>query len=303
MQVQGAFNMLLRPGLRKDFRDNLKKYESIYPKYLRTSKTTDPEQRATIMTGLSRLIERGDGEGITYAQPVLGPQVVGVDKEFAAGYIVSRRAVEDDLYGKANQGSKWLAHAANMTMEYRAAAFLDDAFTGTTFKGIDNKSLLNTAHTLINSSSTCANKPTTDVALSLTGITSLLDLAQNLKDENGDPIVTQLKKLIIGNSASEYHKALQIFGSDKEPFTADNQDNAIKKRMATPEIIMNPYRTSTKSYFMTDPELNDAHFVTRRAVEMDDTFDFETDAAKFKASCRFLVWFVDWRGWFGANPS
>jgi hypothetical protein len=190
-----------------------------------------------------------------------------------------------------------------MTMEYRAAAFLDDAFTGTTFKGIDNKSLLNTAHTLINSSSTCANKPTTDVALSLTGITSLLDLAQNLKDENGDPIVTQLKKLIIGNSASEYHKALQIFGSDKEPFTADNQDNAIKKRMATPEIIMNPYRTSTKSYFMTDPELNDAHFVTRRAVEMDDTFDFETDAAKFKASCRFLVWFVDWRGWFGANPS
>ncbi len=100
MQVAGNFAPLFRPGLRRDFRDSFQQWEPEYPQYLRTGNTTDPEQRATIMTGLNRLYERGDGEPIIYDDPKLGPIVVGVDKEFAAGFMITRRAVEDDKYGK-----------------------------------------------------------------------------------------------------------------------------------------------------------------------------------------------------------
>lgn len=303
MITQGAFNLLFRPGLRKDFRDTWQQYEPEFTAWLRTGKMDMPEMSATIITGLSRMLERGDGEPVTYEDPKIGPKVMGVDKEFALGFIITRRTVEDDQYGKANQSSKWLANAAKQTQEYRGAGFLDDAFAGSTYKGIDGLALCHTAHTLLNSTSTVANTPSSPVGLSVTGITSLLDLCQLSKDENGDPIKINPDTLVIGNTAGDYHRALQIFMSEKEPFTSDNQDNAIKKRLGSPKIVVSHYKTSLKSYFLIDSKLNDAWFLTRRALEFDDTFDFDTDAAKYKASMRIMTWFVDWRGWFGSNPS
>lgn len=303
MIVQGAFNLLFRPGLRKDFRDNFQMYPVEYSKFLKTGTTKVPEQAASIMTGMSRLVERDDGEPITYEDPKMGPKVMAVDKEFALGFILSRKTVEDDQYGKANQASKWLAHAARMTYEYRAAGLLDDAFTGTDYKGIDGLALCHSAHTLIGSSVTVANTPAAQVEMSVTGVTACLDLFMQMKDENGDPIVMSPNKLVIGNNATDLHKAMQIFNSDKEPFTADNQDNAIKQRFGNISPEVSHYKTSSKSYFFQDDKYVDAHLLVRRAVDFDDTFDFDTDAAKYKTTTRFVVWFVDWRGWVGVNPS
>jgi hypothetical protein len=115
-------------------------------------------------------------------------------------------------------------------------------------------------------------------------------------------LVTQ-RSLSLVTTRATYNRALQIFGSEKEPFTAENQDNAIKKRLGMPEIVMSHYKVNTKSWFLVDETLNDAWFLTRRALEFDDTFDFDTDAAKYKATMRFMIWFVDWRGWYGSNAT
>lgn len=306
MITQGAFNLLFRPGLRADFRDEWDRYEPEYPMYLRTGTMDTPELSATIMTGPSRLLERGDGEPITFEDAVIGPKVMGTDKEFGLGFMISRRTVEDDQYGKANSASKWLAHSARMTSEYRSAALLDDAFTGATFKGIDGLALCHTAHTLIGIDATgvtVANRPTAEVALSITGITACQDLYQLMKDENGDPIKMWPDKLIIGNNAGDVNRAYQIFNSQQEPFTANNQDNAIKHRMGniTPEV--SHFKQSTKSYFFIDSRWNDAWYLTKRPVDFDDDFDFITDAALYKTTTRFMIWFVDWRGWVGVNPT
>lgn len=306
MVVEGAFNALFRPGLRDDFRDSYMEYEPEYNQFLRESTTTLPELRATIIAGLSRMYERYDGEPLTYDTPVQGPVVGAVDKEFALGFMITRKTVEDDQYNKANQSAKWLGHAANMTKEYRSAALLDDAFTGTDFKGYDGLSLINAAHTLINSDATCANTPgsTSQFGVSMTGVTTFFDLAQNIKDNNGDPMKMFPDTILISNSAPDWHRALQIFGTEKEPFTAENQDNAVRKRLPTPKIVVSRYKSaSTRSWFMIDSKLNDCHFVTRRALTFDDSFDFNTDAALYKASMRFIIWFVDWRGWLGSNPT
>lgn len=303
MVTQGAFNLLFRPGLRADFRDEFDRYAPEFPVYLKVETTTMPEQSATIMTGPSRLLERGDGEPITYEDAIIGPKVMGVDKEFALGFMITRRTVEDDQYGKANQASKWLAHAGRMTSEYRAAAFLDDFFTGATFKTIDGLAPGHAAHTLIgNSGLTVANIAATPVGMSITGVTAVQDLFRLMKDENGDPVKMWPDTLVLGNSSADINRAWQIFNSAKEPFTADNQDNAIKSNMKV-NVEVSHFKTSLKSYFFIDSRYNDAHYVTRRAIEFDDDFDFNTDAALYKATTRFLIWIVDWRGWVGVNPS
>lgn len=304
MEVVGPFNILLRPGLRKNFLDKWNEGEVEYSQFLRTDTTSLPEQSATIMSGPSRMYELGDGEAVTYEDAKMGPKVAGVDKEFGLGFSVSKRLMEDDQYGVANQSARWLADAGRKTSEYRSAALLDDAFTGTNFTGIDGLSLINTAHTLIgNTAATVANRPAADVGLSITGITAMLDLFMQIKDENNDPITMFPNKLIIGNNSGDLHRAMQIFGSEKEPFTAENQDNAIRKRLPTPKIVISRYKASLKSYFMVDEKYNDAWYLTRRAMTFEDSHDFGTGAALFKATTRFLIWFVSWRGWVGANPT
>lgn len=301
MIVQGAFNLLFRPGLRKNFLDEFRQFEPQYTQYLMGGTIDGPEIEATIMTGLKRLNEREDGEAIIYEDPVLGPKVAAVDREYAGGFVISRRTVEDDKYNKANQAARWLAHAARMTSEYRSAELLDDAFAGATFTGIDGLPLCSTAHTLINSTMTVANRPASDVGFSLTGINALLDLFQLLKDENGDPIDMQPDSIIY--NSSEITKAMQIFGSDKEPFTAGNQDNATAKRLSGVRQMVARYKANTKSYWLYNSKMNDCHYLVRRPVDFDDTFDFDTDAAKYKTTTRFLIWFVNWRPWAGTLPS
>lgn len=304
MITQGAFNLLFRPGLRADFRDSYEQWETEYSEFLKTGTTSEPEQRATIMAGLSRLVERGDGEAITYFDPKLGPQVLAMDKEFAAGTMVTRRTVEDDKYGKANQGAKLLAHAARLTMEYRGAAFLDDFFTGTYFKGPDNLAFGHAAHTLLNSGSTLRNIPSSAVELSEAGINGLMDLWTVLKDENGDPIKAWPDTLIIGTNPGDINTALAILNSKLQPFTADNTDNVTRRRLPNLKLVTSHYKANAKHYWLMSSRLNTAELLVRRPVEFDDTFDFDTDAAKYKCTTRFLVWGGnDWRGWTGSNPS
>lgn len=303
MIVQGAFNLLFRPGLRKDFRDTYQAWEPVYTQYMRRGNMTMPEISGSQIVGLSRLHERGDGEPITFVYPRMRGKVTGVDKEFAAGFIISRKTVEDDQYGKANQASKWLAHAARMTYEYQNAKLLDDATTGTFFKGLDGLPMVDTAHTLLGSSATVANEPSAPVAFSVTGVNAALNLFRQMKDENGDPMVSTPDTIIISNVQSDYNTALAIWHSALEPFTPNNTDNVIKRQMANPKIVIQPYKADAKSYFFIDSKLFDAWCLVRRAVDFDDDFDFKTDAALYKSTTRFLVWFVDWRGIVGVFPT
>lgn len=302
--TQNHFAPLFRLGLRDQFWDSFENWEEEYSKFLKVGTMDRPEIQAAMITGLSRLVEIGDGEPVTFDTPRMSDVVQGVDREYGIGFGLTRRTVEDDQYGKANQAAKWLGNAVRQTYEYRAAALLDDAFAGSTFKGIDNKSLLNTAHTLFgNSLVTVANTTASPVGLSVAGITSLMDLAGLMKDQNGDPIKMWPDTIIIGNNATNINKALQIFGSEKEPFTAENQDNAIKKRIPSPKVVIAHYMTNVKWYFGVDSRYNDAWFLVRRKPTYEDSTDFSTGAMLNKVTCRFLIWFVAWHGWVGANPT
>lgn len=301
MNVANAFNLLFRCGLRKDFRDNFDRYAPEYPDWMKSSSMDTPELAATIITGPSRLYEMGDGEPITYEDMKVGPKVMGVDKEFGLGVAFTKRALEDDQYGKLKEGAKYLAWAARMTYEYRAASFLDDAFTGTNFKGVDGQPLFSASHAYQNGSGVQSNTMTT--GLSITGVTQMTDMAMSQRDWVGDPYKVMPDTIIVSNSSGEYNKALQIFGSKLEPFTAENQDNAINKRFAGIKIVVSRFKSSRKSWFMFDSRSNDVEMRIRRPVQTEDDTDFNTGAALYKVTTRFMIWFVDFHGWFGSNPT
>lgn len=301
--TQGSLPLLFRAGLRKDFRDSWVEWKENYSQFLKTDTMDGPEEFGTILTGPSRMLPLGDMAAVDYDELVESNKFGGVDNEFGRGFAVSQRTVEDDKYGKAKSGAKWLAHAARMTMEYQGASFLDDAFTGALYPSYDATPWIANTHTFVNASGTWSNIAATPVGLSVSGVTALMDLAQNQKDHNGDPVVMDPGKLIIGNAAGQVNIALQLFKSMSEPFTTENQDNALRIRWANTQVIPSIYCISKTNYFFIDEKYNDANFKVRRAISIRDWQDDETRAYKFAGTMRFMIYGGDPRGWFGSNPT
>jgi hypothetical protein len=304
MQLLEAFNPLIRLGLRKDFRTSYDSDADEYSQFLKVSSTTEPELMAAVFTGLSRLYELRDSESVSYESPKLSSVVAAVDREFGLGVAISKKLQEDEKYGLMRQSAQWLAHATRMCYEYRSAELLDDAFTGSTFKGVDGLSLINASHTYLNNgASTWSNTTSNPVQMSVTGVTALMDVFMGLKDHNGDPIKSWFDKVVVSNNATDYNAAMQIFRSEKEPFTTENQDNAIKMRAGGTKLVISRFKQDANSYFAIDSRLNDANFVMRRKATYEDSKDFNTGAILAKVTTRFILWFVDARGWAGIDPS
>lgn len=301
MLVRGAFNHALRPGLRKDFRDSYQGFTEEFSRYLSVGTQDRAEVEAVAISGLPRMVARGEVEPITFLDPIMSGKVTFIDDEYALGFAVSKRMMEDDLYRKANQNAKWLGRSARLTQEYRAAALLDDAFAGSAFTGLSGEALCSTSHTLLNSGSTWSNQLANNTQFSVTGVQAAFDLAEQQVDQQGDPIVGNFSRLVV-NIADE-DIAIKITNGEKEPFTANNDVNAIMKKRPGLSYVVSHYKTQGTEWFLQDPMLMDAWFLFRVRPEFDDDFDFTTKAALFTARQRINVYFFDQRGWIGSNPS
>lgn len=301
MIVRGAFNHILRPGLRKDFRDNYNQYPEEYSQLLRMGNQDRAEVEAVNMAGLPRMVRRGETEPVTFIDPVLGDKIIFVDTEYALGFTVSRRMVEDDLYGKAKQNSKWLGRSARLTQEFGAAALVDDAFSGSLFTGVNGETLISTSHALLNSAAVGSNRLATDVQLGVTGLQAAYELAELTVDETGDPIPIMPDTLIIG--VGDQWVATQLNEAKMEPFTTDNNVNDLVANKGKLSTVISHYKLQTNNdWLLRDSKLHDAHFLWRVKVQMEDSMDDDNLAAKFWARQRFLVYFFDWRGWIGSSP-
>jgi len=275
----------------------------VWSRYAKTENMTKPEIEAAVIAGPHRLIEVGALEETPFFDAALLGKMVGLVKEFKGGYFVERRALEDDQYGKVNQGAKWLGEAARLTKEYKAAAFLDDFFTGAVYKTIDGLAPGHAAHTLFNSSTgaTMANILSSPVTFSMAGWAALLELAELAKNWNGDPQPTPINKAIY--SPKYIGLAMQIFKQGREPFSgADAQINQVAERLAGLDHFPSHYYTNTESYFGFNAAKNDFHHLARIGLTIKDNID-EEGTLYVRARERFGFWIPDFHGWYGANPT
>ncbi len=295
--------LLYRPGLDKNFRDGYQFFEKEHTFFMKVANVDTPEVSMATVVGPNRLYRLGDGEAPVTTTVEVGRKAMAVDREFAGAYAVTRKAQDDDLYGVVNQGAKWLGQSAYFTLEYQSAALLDDAFTGTYFLGQDGLKLFSTAHTLMGSSSTVSNTPTTPVGFSLAGVTDIMQLADRMVNQNGDPIQVRLNKWLIPNTQSVKQAAWKIFNMKMEPFTANNDENSIKGQLGSVNYAVNHFITSRSNYFAFDDRLNDINLKIRKNLETSENIDPRTRILYVQAYTRFMIYFYDFRGSYGANPS
>jgi phage major head subunit gpT-like protein len=227
--------------------------------------------------------------------------------EFAKGFMVQRKLMDDNLQEIPRNNAEELGDAAFRFREKAAALLFTNAFTdsgtddyGFPIAGSDAVGLASAAHP--NSPTDSAATQTNEGTLSLTkaNVRTTREAHMALADDRGDILNIMPDILLVPPELED--DALEIVRSTLDPTSANNAINPQAGRFA---VVVWHYLTDANAWFMIDSGRmrRDLLWYERIPVEFARDVDFETLQAKFRAYMRFSRGARDWRWLYGQNPS
>lgn len=299
--TRGQFIPLLEPKISNIWFEAYPQRAVEYPSFCNIRTTGKAAVTDYKMTDLGALRLKGEGESITYDDPISGPQKIYTPVRFALGYKVTDEMLKNDLYGQITKLEKSLIKSAVDLQEATAIYLLNNAFgttaaDGFSATGFDGLQLCSTAHTRLDGGANQRNRPSTDADLSPSSVQGMLTDYENLKDDRGRPSLIKPKLLII--SAEDKFTAKEILQSEYKPGTANNDINALKDEGLS--FMVSHYKSDTDAWFGIGDQ-HDLNFIweTRPRTGMEE--DFDSEVIKHKVVEGFFVGFGEWRGTWGTS--
>jgi phage major head subunit gpT-like protein len=225
--------------------------------------------------------------------------------EFAKGFMVQRKLIDDNLTNIVFDDARELGDSAFRKREKSAAALFNNAFTdsgtdseGFAIAGPDGVGLLSAAHPYgpMNTGSTQANEGV--LPLTAANVSTTRQLHMALADDQGDILNIMPDTLLVPPELED--AALIYTKSTLDPASANN---AINPQTGRFNVLTWHYLTDATAWFMIDSARmkRDLIWYERIPVEFDREVDFDTFIAKFRAYMRYSRGFRDWRWIYGQN--
>ena len=235
---------------------------------------------------------------VPYVKIDAGLERVYTHDEFAQGFMVERKFVDDEMYGIIEKMPRDLARAGRAKVEDDAASIFNNAFT---VSGFDAKPLISATHPLIESAAVTDAGTGLNTNL-ITGTLSDLSLKAGITrmrksyDEAGKKIQMKADTLVIG--ASNEWLANELLKSANKAGTTDNDINTILGRL---KIVILDYMTDDGRFFLLDSSRHQLNFFWRVKPEFTRDNDFDTLVAKYKGYMRYSYGYSDYRGIVGSQ--
>jgi len=289
----------LLPGLNALFGLEYKRYGEEHKEIYETETSERSFEEETKLSGFSAAPVKNEGSAIAYDNAQEAFTARYNHQTIALGFSLTEEAIEDNLYDSLSaRYTKALARAMAYTKQVKAAAVLNNGFTGGANAGGDGVALFSTDHPLV-SGGTNSNTQATPTDLNETALENAVIQIAAWTDERGLLIAAQPRKLIV--PPNNQFVATRLLETELRVGTADNDINAIKNNGSIPEgYTVNHYLTDPDAYFLTTDVPNGMkHFVrTPLSTSMDG--DFDTGNVRYKARERYSFGFSDPLGMFGS---
>ena len=289
----------LLPGLNALFGLEYKRYGEEHKEVYETETSERSFEEETKLSGFSAAPVKNEGTAIAYDNAQEAWTARYNHQTIALGFSLTEEAVEDNLYDTLSaRYTKALARAMSYTKQVKAAAVLNNGFTGGVNAGGDGVALFSTAHPLVDGGVN-SNTQATPTDLNETALENAVIQIAAWTDERGLLIAAQPRKLIV--PPNNQFVATRLLETELRTGTADNDINAIKNNGSIPEgYTVNHYLTDPDAYFLTTDVPNGMkHFVrTPLSTSMDG--DFDTGNVRYKARERYSFGFSDPLGMFGS---
>ena len=102
----GSVSRLLQDGVRNVFGDALTEHPTEYDKMFETLDSKKAFELAVQLEGFSLASEKAEGDDITFDSRRQGFTPKYVHSSFAKGYVVTREALDDELYNQLSEGAR-----------------------------------------------------------------------------------------------------------------------------------------------------------------------------------------------------
>jgi hypothetical protein len=290
----------LLPGLNALFGLEYQKYGEEHKEIYETETSERSFEEEVKLSGFSAAPVKNEGSAIAYDNAQEAFTARYTHETIALGFSITEEAIEDNLYDSlSSRYTKALARAMSYTKQVKAAAVLNQGFTGSgnpTYG--DGQVLFSTAHPLV-SGGVNSNRPTTGADLNETSLEAAVIQIAAWTDERGLLIAAKPRKLIVPPALM--FVATRLLETELRVATADNDINAIRNNGSIPEgYSVNHFLTDTNAWFLcTDVPNGLKHFVrTPMQTSMDG--DFDTGNVRYKARERYSFGVSDPLGMFGS---
>ena len=319
---QGNYGRLLEPGLRKIFMETYAEKPEQFSQVFKVQ-TSDKAIETDFRMGGFGLFDTKDSMGaVNYQDPTGTKALQYIHQEFASGFIVERKLIDDEQYNTINKMSAALARAARATVETQSATVLNTSIQGATganapVNGFDGKPLIAYDHVRLDGGamSNLLGKDTSgnlaygagaiNGALSDRNLKAALIQARSQVDDRGILIQCQPSILIVP-PALEYTARTLVGGQNLSVLgtglVSGGTTDASTSKNTLPafKVVVMDYLTSSTSWFIVDPTVLQLNFFWRKKLEFKNMEDFDTMQAKYRAYMRFSAGYSDYRGIVGS---
>jgi len=287
----------LEPGLNALFGLEYNRYENEHSEIFDEESSDRAFEEEVMLGGFSTAPVKSEGGSISFddAQETYTSRYT--HETIALAFSITEEAIEDNLYDRlASRYTKALARSMAQTKQIKAAAILNNAFTGGASAIGDGAALCSNAHPSLSGNQT--NILATAADLNETSLEQMLIDIAGLTDERGLKIAVRGMKLIIPKELQFI--AERVINSNLRSGTADNDLNAMKSMGMLPEgAVVNHFLTDTDAFFIKTDAPNGFKYFNRSPIKTAMEGDFDTGNMRFKARERYSFGVSDWRCVFG----
>jgi hypothetical protein len=290
----------LLPGLNALFGMEYAKYGEEHKEIFESESSDRSFEEEVKLSGFGAAPVKDEGSAIDYDNAQEAFTARYTHETIAMGFSVTEEAIEDNLYDSlSSRYTKALARAMAYTKQVKAAAILNQAFTGAgnpTYG--DGKVLCATDHPLV-SGGTNSNRPAVAADLNETSLEAAVIQLAGWTDERGLLIAAKPRKLVIPPALQ--FVATRLLDTEGRVGTADNDLNALRNNGSIPEgYTVNHYLTDTDAWFLTTDVPNGLKHFVRTPMSTSMDADFDTGNSRYKARERYSFGVSDPLGIFGS---
>ena len=289
----------LEPGLNALFGMEYSRYENQHSEIYTTESSDRAFEEEVMLSGFGAAPNKSEGSAVNFDDAGEAYTARYNNETIALAFSITEEAIEDNLYDRlGSRYTRALARSMAHTKQVKAAAILNNAFTGGTSAGGDGVALCSTAHPLVNGG-TLANTPSTASDLNETSLEDALINVAGYVDERGLKVALRGMKLVLPRQLQFIAERIMV--SNLRVGTADNDTNAIKSMGMVPDgYAVNDFLNDPDAWFVkTDAPRGFIHF-ERPPMATNMESDFDTGNMRYKARERYSFGFSDPRCVFGS---
>lgn len=210
----------------------------------------------------------------------------------------SQELIDDLEYDVMADNARQLADAVMESINISVADIFNSGFSTT---GPDGQPLFSASHPLVAAGAgTASNLLGTAADLDSTSLKAMITLLRSQVDMAGKKMHIKPKFLVVPKE--EEFNAIELLQSEMLVNTGNDSVNAVNsiKSLYGIEAVVNDWLTDADAtYVLGDKANHKLMYYWRKKPELSTDFDFKTETALQKISCRFAVGYSDWRGIVG----